>query len=134
MKILGKILDTTLVVLALSSIALAISAIYLQISFATTDTKSMVPAIKAGDIDVSCSWTETPPRYRVFVNNELFAERTFIWNGDYYLEEALTIQGAPGEYIISCENVDPEHGEFKFKNMRLVEGHAVLHKSRLELL
>ena len=49
MKILRKILDTTLVVLALSSIALAISAIYLQISFATTDTKSMVPAIKAGD-------------------------------------------------------------------------------------
>lgn len=85
-------------------------------------------------VDVACRWAGTPPRYRVFVNDELFAERTFIWNGDFYLEEALTIQGPPGEYIIRCENVDPEHGEFKFKNIRLVEGHAALHKSRLELL
>lgn len=85
-------------------------------------------------VDVSCSWTGTPPRYRVFVNDELFAERTFIWGEDYYLAEHLTIQAPPGGYIIRCENVDPEHGEFKFKNVRLVEGKATLHKNRLELL
>ena len=84
-------------------------------------------------MDISCQWTDNPPRYRVFVNDELFAERTFIWDNGYYLEEYLTIQGPPGKYNIRCENVDPELGEFKFKNTRMVSGQGSMYKNTLEL-
>lgn len=84
-------------------------------------------------LEVYCNWTDQPPRYRVYVNDELFSERTFIWDNSYFLDEHLTIQGPPGTYNIRCENVDPEHGEFKFKNMRIIEGSGNMHKSRLEL-
>lgn len=84
-------------------------------------------------IDVSCQWKEFPPRYRVFVNDELFAERTFLWDEDHYLEEHLTIQGPPGRYQIRFENVDPEFGEFRFKNTRMVQGSGSMHKNTLEL-
>lgn len=84
-------------------------------------------------IDISCEWTDQPPRYRVFVNDELFVERTFVWNTEKYLEETLNIQGPAGKYQIRCENVDPELGEFRFKNTRLLRGTGSLYKNTLEL-
>ena len=41
--------------------------------------------------DVYCKWTGPYPRYRCYVNDELFSERTWIWQ-DVYLEENLQIQ------------------------------------------
>lgn len=55
-------------------------------------------------VDVDCEWFRNPPRYRCYVNDELFTERTWIWS-DMYLEEALVIQGAPGMYQIRYELV-----------------------------
>ena len=93
----------------------------------------MQPLYAIVAVEVYCSWTQQPPRYRVFVNDELFAERTFIWDGGYFLDEHLTISGPIGKYQIRCENVDPDLGEFKFKNMRLVDGHGMMHKNTLDL-
>ena len=84
-------------------------------------------------IDIHCSRSAIPPRYRVFVNDELFAERTFIWGDEFYLEEHLTIQGPPGKYQIRCETVDPELAEFKFRNTRLISGQGTMYKNTLEL-
>ena len=36
--------------------------------------------------DVDCEWEGLMPSYRVYVNDELFAERTWRWT-DSYLEE-----------------------------------------------
>ena len=41
--------------------------------------------------DVYCTWEGLAPTYRVYVNDELFTERTWIWTQDY-LEEMLQIQ------------------------------------------
>jgi hypothetical protein len=41
-------------------------------------------------MDIHCEWAGTAPSYRVFVNDELFTERTFIWR-DQYLTEILQI-------------------------------------------
>ena len=46
--------------------------------------------------DIKCEWEGLDPIYRVYVNEELFAERTWIW-GDSYLEEMLQIEAMPGE-------------------------------------
>ena len=46
------------------------------------------------------------PRYRLYVNDELFAERTYIWTGTQYLRELLQIKATPGEYTIRLDYLD----------------------------
>lgn len=85
--------------------------------------------------DLYCNWVENPPRYRVFVNDELFTERTWIWTDDYYLEEALQIEAVPGSYQLMFQLIDDSGAEFRVKNARIDEGPAVMHKHlRLEIL
>lgn len=74
-------------------------------------------------IDVHCEWNGEPPRYRCYVNDELFAERTWIWP-DHYLEEQLQILSEPGEYKIRYELVDAEHAQLKTNNYRITHGPA----------
>jgi hypothetical protein len=59
-----------------------------------------------------------PFRYRVYVNNELFTERTWIWQ-DMYLEEMLPISAPPGIYPVKFELVNPERGSIQVRNYRV---------------
>jgi hypothetical protein len=40
--------------------------------------------------DVDCEWEGLMPSYRVYVNDELFAERTWRWPGRMTLSTACT--------------------------------------------
>ena len=84
--------------------------------------------------DVHCSWDQEQPRYRVYVNDELFTERTWIWR-EAYLEEALTIEAAPGQYQIRVDLIDPSGtAKLKVKNPRVVLGLAQIDRNlRLEI-
>lgn len=73
--------------------------------------------------DVNCEWSGEPPRYRCFVNDELFTERTWIWQ-DVYLEEALQIQAEPGEYKIRYELVDTDNAKLSVGNFAIKLGPA----------
>jgi len=73
--------------------------------------------------DVNCDWHGEPPRYRCYVNNELFTERTWIWT-ENYLEEQLQILAKPGEYQIRYELVDPENATLTINNYRITHGPA----------
>ncbi len=74
--------------------------------------------------DIDCKWKKgTSPAYRVYVNDELFAERTWIWRG-YYLNEMLQISAAPGEYRVRVEAVQPIGGKFKTRNYQVAYGDA----------
>ena len=75
--------------------------------------------------DIYCDWEGTPPIYRVFVNDELFTERTWIWT-DRYLEESIQINAPPGEYQVRYELVDPEHAAIKVRNLRIETGPAII--------
>jgi hypothetical protein len=75
--------------------------------------------------DVYCQWSGPFPRYRCYVNDELFSERTWIWQGAY-LEESLQIQAAPGKYAVRVELLDPEHATIKMRNLRVDTGPAVM--------
>ena len=73
------------------------------------------------ECDVTAKVHVQPLRYRAYVNNELFTERTWIWTGSY-LEENFQIQAAPGIYPIRFETVDADHGRIKVRNHRVVAG------------
>jgi hypothetical protein len=72
--------------------------------------------------DIDCEWSGTQPVYRVFVNDELFTERTWLWQ-DAYLEEILQIQALPGKYRVQLK---PVHSQAKFtvSNHRIEHGPA----------
>jgi hypothetical protein len=61
--------------------------------------------------NVACKWEGLPPIYRVYVNNELFTERTWIWQDDLYLREEIQIEAEPGDYNIRYELVPPNLAE-----------------------
>lgn len=80
--------------------------------------------------DVQCDWEGLPPTYRVYVNDELFAERTWVWT-DEYLEELLQIEAEPGKYQIHYELVPPHLARLTVDNFRIEHGIARVKSSGL---
>ena len=71
--------------------------------------------------DVHCDWTGQAPDYRVYVNDELFTERTFNFT-DAYLEEMLQIEAPAGNYTVRCELVPPALATMRMENLRVDYG------------
>ena len=84
--------------------------------------------------DVYCKWDGSDTRYRLYVNDELFTERSWIWRGkEYYLEEVITIEALPGLYEIKYELLEPTQNKLGIKNMRVISGNATVHKNQTTL-
>ena len=84
--------------------------------------------------DVYCKWHGSDTRYRVYINNELFTERSWIWSGkEYYLEEIIPIEAPPGQYEIKYELLEPTHSKLAIKNTRVISGNATIHKNQTTL-
>lgn len=83
--------------------------------------------------DVHCDWEGLDPIYRLYVNDELFAERTWIWS-DSYLEENLQIEAAPGEYTIRYELVPPHLAQLRVENIRVDFGPGVIENNTLRIV
>ena len=73
--------------------------------------------------DVTVAWQGDPPNYRVYVGNEMFTERTWIWQ-EQYLEEMLVVNAPPGKYNLRWELVPPAQGTIEVKNVRIEHGSA----------
>jgi hypothetical protein len=71
--------------------------------------------------DLHCEWEGLNPIYRVYVNDELFAERTWRWT-DCYLEEMLQIEAEPGKYHLRWELVPPNLAQLHVENVRVDYG------------
>ena len=80
--------------------------------------------------DIDCEWEGLNPIYRVYVNDELFAERTWLWT-DYCLEELLQIEAAPGEYQLLWELVPPHLAKLIVKNVRVDYGDGTISNNKL---
>lgn len=80
--------------------------------------------------DVDCEWEGLEPAYRIYVNNELFAERTWRWT-DCYLEEILQIEAEPGKYYLRWELVQPHLAKITVKNVRVDFGPANIKNNTL---
>ena len=79
--------------------------------------------------DVSVDWQGDPPNYRVYVGDEMFTERTWIWQ-EQYLEEMLVVNAPPGKYNLCWELVPPAQGKIEVTNIRIKHGsdHAYIKK------
>ena len=75
-------------------------------------------------VDVRCSWGDVPPIYRLYVNEELFAERTWVWRGKY-LEELINMIVVPGEYLIRYEVLN-NNALLDVNNVRVLSGPAMV--------
>ena len=76
------------------------------------------------ECDVTAKVHEQPFRYRAYINNELFAERTWIWEG-VHIEENFQISAPAGVYPIRFETVDEgtdRIARIKTGNYRIVNG------------
>lgn len=83
--------------------------------------------------DVNCEWEGLNPSYRVYVNEEMFTERTWLWT-DEYLEEELQIYAPPGEYQLRWELVWPHLAKLTVRNIRINNGHGkVLDNQRVRI-
>lgn len=82
--------------------------------------------------DVHCDWEGLDPIYRLYVNEELFAERTWIW-GSSYLEENLQIDAEPGEYTIRYELVPPHLAQLTVENIRVDFGPGTVENNVLRI-
>lgn len=83
--------------------------------------------------DVYCDWEGLDPIYRVYVNDELFVERTWRWT-DSYLEEMLQIEAEPGRYSLRWELVPPHLAQLQVKNIRVDYGPGAIENDKLRIL
>lgn len=74
--------------------------------------------------DLFCDWKRQPPTYRIYVNNELFTERSYIWGGTQYLQEVLQLSAPPGKYSIRIDNLGDPECQFKIRNLNIDSGTA----------
>jgi hypothetical protein len=82
--------------------------------------------------DVDCEWEGLAPIYRAYVNDELFAERTWIWPS-CYLEELFQIEAEPGEYCIRYELVPPHLAQLQVQNIRVDFGPGTVENNVLRI-
>ena len=68
-----------------------------------------------------CNWRgATPPVYRLYVDNELVTERSYIWdNSDYFLVERIPLYANPGPHNLYVVNLNPELGTFRVEDFRI---------------
>jgi hypothetical protein len=83
----------------------------------------MEPQFVKALFDIDFEWTDIPPAYRVYVNDELFGERTYVWH-EQYLSEMLQILAVPGQYKIHIEQLNSESGKMRVWNQRIETGPA----------
>jgi len=73
-------------------------------------------------VDLHCKWEKSPPMYRLYVNDELFSERNYIWQAGEYIRENLVMNAPSGSYRIRIET--PSDFHFKLRNLRCIDGKA----------
>ena len=75
--------------------------------------------------NLTCTWQGEPPVYRVYLNNELFTERKWLWAQENIIEQILQIQAPAGEYMLKIEPAYPSHANFSIRNNHVMHGPAV---------
>jgi hypothetical protein len=73
--------------------------------------------------NIDCEWEGLPPVYRLYVNEELFSERTWTWR-DARLQEELQIEAVPGDYALRYELVAPHLASMLVKDLTVDVGPA----------
>ena len=61
------------------------------------------------EVDVCSHWSDNPPIYRIYVDNEMLVERTFGWPSyQNYITEHMYCDLETGVHTLCLENLDPD--------------------------
>lgn len=71
--------------------------------------------------DVYCDVRSGEARYRAYVNDELFVERTWAWP-DSHLEEMFQIFAPPGQYRVRYELVSGSDADLRVRRYSILQG------------
>ena len=66
-----------------------------------------------------CEWNDYPPAYRLYFNDTLLTERTYIWdNEEDVLQENLTVEADKSiPHTITIEPIGQQTGRFQVKEL-----------------
>ena len=71
------------------------------------------------EVDVHAHWNDQPPVYRLYIDNELFTERTFGWTAyQFYLTENMYCDLETGVHTLRLEKLDLE-SRFNLDNFKV---------------
>jgi len=66
-----------------------------------------------------CRWKDLPPTYRLYFDDELMTERTYIWHNDtHVLQERLPIITDSNKVTITIEQIGQQSGTFSIKHLK----------------
>lgn len=83
--------------------------------------------------DVHVTYSGNHPVYRLYVGDELFTERTWIWT-ENFLREQIVLEAPYGVYPIHYELLPHPDAQLEIKNPKIVSGSAKFRKHlRLEI-
>ncbi len=69
--------------------------------------------------DVYASYSDIPPRYRIFVDGDLLTERDFVWPGpEIFIRENIFVNLNPGNHRLEITQVSGS-GHITVKNITL---------------
>lgn len=68
-------------------------------------------------VDIYCNWEADPQAYRIYVDDDLLTERTYLWrNTDQYVQENIVISVEPGTHTFRLEPVNKNFTGFSYRN------------------
>jgi len=67
-----------------------------------------------------CDWKIVPPTYRLYLNDELMTERTYIWyNDEYTLQENIPANiDVSKTHNLRIEQIGPKSGTFRIDKVQ----------------
>lgn len=78
-------------------------------------------------VDILCAWTVTPPVYRLYIDEDLLTERTYIWsNPDQYVKEHIIANLEPGIHTLKLVSATPGFKNFQYQNFTVDKTHQTL--------
>lgn len=73
-------------------------------------------------VDVYCNWEVEPQAYRIYVDDDLLAERVYHWrNPEQYVQEVIVVNLDPGMHQFKLEPADSNFKGFRWQ-MLSVDG------------
>ena len=72
------------------------------------------------EVDILCEWQTEPQAYRLYIDNDLYTERTYIWrNPHQWVREILVAELPPGKHTIQIQPVNSKFPGFRLANFAL---------------
>jgi hypothetical protein len=70
-------------------------------------------------LEIYAHWGDMPPRYRIYVDDNLLTERDFIWKGtQHYIKENIIVNLRSGKHNVKVDQIN-NSGTLEIRNIRV---------------